>query len=266
MLCQSKRNNSTVDTIQSDRESSSCMAILSSLSPLLLLASSASAEVSDAVAYNNTAQEETLKNAAGVSYILLVAWFLYRLLRRRAKRAKEEKLSGQETGPSLFDYIREKVVPSNPTKSDEVRDATPLDALIGAAQAGGIGFGLFIFSSKMTALIGQQSLPDAYTARNITITVRTILQGLTWLATFIFCLNAVGLFGLSIQMMIFPDSLREDEEDRAAKRAAREAQGPQLPKVAMTANPSDVRRAFDQAERMGKDEGNQSGDKGQNDS
>lgn len=241
------------------------MAFLSFLPPILLIASSsASAATSEIITYNNTAQEETLKNAAGIGYILLVAWFLYRVLRRRARRAKEEKLSGQDSGPSFFDSIREKIMPSETNKSNEVKEATALDALIGAAQAGGIGFGLFVFSSKMTALIGQQSLPDAYTARNITVTVRTILQGLTWLATFIFCLNAVGLFGLSIQMLLFPDSLREDEEDRAAKRAARDAQGPQLPKVAITANPSDVRRAFDQAERMGKDEGQLSGSQREN--
>jgi hypothetical protein len=235
------------------------MAFLSSLAPILLIASSASA--AEVVTYNNAAQEETLKNAAGIGYVLLVAWFLYRVLRRRAKRAKEEKLAGQDNGPSFFDSIREKIMPSGSTKIDEVKEATPFDALIGAAQAGGIGFGLFIFSSKMTAIIGQQSLPDAYTARNITVTVRTILQGLTWLATFIFCTNAVGLFGLFVQMSLFPDSLREDEEDRAARKAARDAQGPQLPKVAITANPSDVRRAFDQAERMGKDEGSVGGQK-----
>ena len=34
-------------------------------------------------------------------------------------------------------------------------------------------------------------------ARNISVTVRTILQGLVWLATFIFCVNSVGLLGTS---------------------------------------------------------------------
>ena len=65
----------------------------------------------------------------------------------------------------------------------------------GAAQAGALGFGLFIFSTKVSSLVNVQALPDGYTARNITITVRTLIQGLSWLATFIFCANAIGLFG-----------------------------------------------------------------------
>ena len=35
----------------------------------------------------------------------------------------------------------------------------------------------------------------ALQARNISITVRTLIQGLSWLATFIFSANAVGLLG-----------------------------------------------------------------------
>lgn len=36
---------------------------------------------------------------------------------------------------------------------------------------------------------------DVMQARNISITVRTLIQGLSWLATFIFSANAVGLLG-----------------------------------------------------------------------
>ena len=61
--------------------------------------------------------------------------------------------------------------------------------------------------------------------------------------------------GLSIQMLFDPEALKEDEADRAARRAASEAAGPQLPKVGITANPAELRRAFDSAENMGKREG-----------
>ena len=35
--------------------------------------------------------------------------------------------------------------------------------LRGAAQAGVLGFGLFVFSNKVSALINVQALPDGYT-------------------------------------------------------------------------------------------------------
>ena len=41
----------------------------------------------------------------------------------------------------------------------------------------------------------RQAMPDQFTARNITVTVRTITRGLAYLATFIFGANAVGLSG-----------------------------------------------------------------------
>lgn len=65
----------------------------------------------------------------------------------------------------------------------------------GAVQAGAIAFGLFYFTSKVEGSINGQSLPDAYTARNIAVTVRTIIVGLLYLVTFIFSANTVGLTG-----------------------------------------------------------------------
>lgn len=132
----------------------------------------------------------------------------------------------------------------------------------GAVQAGLIGFGLFVFASKVEGIVYSQDLPAGYTvrlagwagkqrvcraagedrglrieaaarntepkaqlktlltrcvtlmplnhphvftlppllptqqARNIAITVRTIIVGLLYLATFIFSANAVGLSGV----------------------------------------------------------------------
>ena len=56
-------------------------------------------------------------------------------------------------------------------------------------------------------------------------------------------------------MLLYPESLKADEADRAARRAAADAAGPQLPKVAITANAEEVKRAFQAAESMGKREG-----------
>jgi hypothetical protein len=58
--------------------------------------------------------------------------------------------------------------------------------------------------------------------------------------------------GLSFQMAFNAEGLKKDEEDRAARRAASIAAGPQLPKVATTANAEEVRKAFEVAESVGK--------------
>ncbi|KAG1671830.1 hypothetical protein FOA52_000207 [Chlamydomonas sp. UWO 241] len=239
-----------------------CVPAAGALAAVLYLAGGDSAIATDTdmamAVYNNETSSEFLKNAAGVGYVLLVGLFLYRVLRRRAKRAKEEKISGQitqeEWDNSWFAQMRAKFAPpAGSESSTPVRDATAFDALLGAAQAAALGFGMFIFSSKMTVLIGSSPLPDGYQARNISITVRTLIEGLSWLATFVFCLNAVGLSALSVQMLMFPEKLMEDEV-RAATERARRAAPPQLPKVGITASPEEMRAAFMAAEKMGKAE------------
>jgi hypothetical protein len=54
---------------------------------------------------------------------------------------------------------------------------------------------LYLFTSQLQVSLDNTPLPDAYTARNISITVRTILLGISWLATFVFAANSLGLLG-----------------------------------------------------------------------
>jgi len=198
-----------------------------------------------------------MKNIAGTAYVFLVGLFLTRVLSRRAKRAKEQRIAGQPeaTGSqnegsaapvSIFDKLREKLG----ANKELGREAGPGDTFVGALQAAALAFGLYTFTSKMSASVAMTDLPDGYTARNISITVRTIILGFGWLVTFIFAANAVGLTGLTIQWLLFPDSIKDDEEAAAARRAAAEAAGPQLPKVSVTSKPDELRRAFEEAERQ----------------
>jgi hypothetical protein len=218
-------------------------------------ADAAAAAEEVAVRYEGAAGGEFVKNLSGAFYVLLVAYFGYRVLTRRAKRATTDKLSGQG-GPSLRSLI-----PGAEAASAAPPSAvTPINAFIGAAQAGAIAFGLWVFTAKVAASVGSTDLPDAYTARNIAVTVRTILLGLLYLATFIFGANGAGLAGLGVQLLFYPDSLPDAPPPGAADGAA--PPGPQLPKVSITADPEEVRRAFDVAERMGRSAGGDGGGSG----
>lgn len=83
-------------------EGLSLTALAALLSPVLYPASAIAA---DAAAYNPAGGEEFLKNVSGALYVVLVAYFAFRVLTKRAKRATEEKLAGQDDGLSLKKLI-----------------------------------------------------------------------------------------------------------------------------------------------------------------
>lgn len=79
---------------------------------------------------------------------------------------------------------------------------SPVQAFLGAISAGVISLILYKFTTIIEAGLSRQPLSDDFSARQITITVRTIINGLTYLATFIFGLNSVGLFLYSGQLAL----------------------------------------------------------------
>lgn len=116
----------------------------------------------------------------------------------------------------------------------------PIDAVIGAVQALGIAAGLYFFATKMDSVLLSSPLPDQYTVRNMAVTVRTVLRGLVYLATFIFAANGVGLSALALKLLIFGD-------DDVAVASDKPKYPENIPKVGLTSNLDDVMRAFDEA-------------------
>ena len=69
------------------------------------------------------------------------------------------------------------------------------------------------------------------------------MQGLAYLLTFLFAANAVGLTGLAIQLLLYPDA--DIDKPPSAPRP-----GADLPKVSLTDDIGDIRRAFAEIERQ----------------
>ena len=65
----------------------------------------------------------------------------------------------------------------------------------GATQAGVISYLLYLFSTAVNGYFEGQTLPEQYTAHNIAVLVQTVVRGLSYLITFIFGANALGLTG-----------------------------------------------------------------------
>ena len=64
-----------------------------------------------------------------------------------------------------------------------------------ALRLGGFACLLYLLSTNVDNYFEGQALPSQLTARNITITVRTIARGLSYLLTFLFAANTIGLTG-----------------------------------------------------------------------
>jgi len=64
-----------------------------------------------------------------------------------------------------------------------------------AIRLGVFAYLLFLVSSNVDGYFEGQALPDQLTARNITITLRTVVRGLSYLMTFLLAANTVGLTG-----------------------------------------------------------------------
>ncbi|XP_023771307.1 uncharacterized protein LOC111919973 [Lactuca sativa] len=142
----------------------------------------------------------TLQVATSVLLTGAVSIFLFRSLRRRAKRAKELKFrsTGTETKKTLKEEALESLKAMTPVEANA--PPSPLQALLGGLSAGIIAIILYKFTSTIEASLNRQTISDNFSVRQITITIRTIINGICYLATFVFGINAVGLILYSGQL------------------------------------------------------------------
>lgn len=190
------------------------------------------------MAYDNAAGSESLKAVFGVGYAVLVGIFAIRLLRRRAARAKSERVSGKQDGAGA------EAAPPQPQEPPPEGRATPWGAFYGAAQAAALCAVLWTLTSGLSGYFDARPLPSNYTASNLTVAVKTAVEGLAYLLTFLFGANAVGLSALGVQLLLFPDSAD------AAQQVPKAADPAALPKIKLTDNLYDIRAAFEEVQRQ----------------
>ncbi|KAL6554201.1 hypothetical protein OROMI_019874 [Orobanche minor] len=162
-----------------------------------------------------------LQIATSVLITGAITAFLFRSLRRRAKRASEtrfrsygEKESVTEEAVGSF-----KSMASSPGAVES--PPSPVQAFLGAVLAGVIAINLFKFTTNVEAALNRQTISDNYSAvvvYRITITIRTMISGLFYLATFLFGANSLGLFLYSGQL--FLSSFMEDSSSEYESEAS----------------------------------------------
>ncbi|XP_004497411.1 uncharacterized protein [Cicer arietinum] len=151
-----------------------------------------------------------------------ISVLLFRSLRRRAKRLKQTQFrsSGEK---SVKEEALDTLKAMRSASIDAKGSPSPVQAFLGAISAGVISLILYRFASTIEAALNRQSISDDFSARQITITVRTIINGLTYLATFIFGLNSLGLFLYSGQLAIKSftgESTEKETENKSADQSS----------------------------------------------
>uniref|UniRef100_A0A0A9DHM3 Uncharacterized protein n=1 Tax=Arundo donax TaxID=35708 RepID=A0A0A9DHM3_ARUDO len=153
-----------------------------------------------------------LQTATSVLLTGAISIFLFRSLRRRARRAKELRVrsSGVQKKPNnLTEEALEglRLVSASPIESE--KPPSPIQALLGGIAAAVIALILYKFTTTIEASLNRQTISDNFSVRQITITIRTIITGLCYLATSVFGINGMGLILYSLQLTFV--SIMEDD-------------------------------------------------------
>lgn len=141
-----------------------------------------------------------LQTATSLLLTGAITVFLFRSLRRRAKRAKETKFRSSSEKKSLTEEALESLKSVTLSPAAGKAPPSPAQAFLGALAAGAITIILYKFTTTIESALNRQTISDNYSVRQITITVRTIINGLCYLATFVFGINSLGLLLYSLQL------------------------------------------------------------------
>eukprot|EP00262_Sarcandra_glabra_P018389 TRINITY_DN657_c0_g2_i1.p1 TRINITY_DN657_c0_g2~~TRINITY_DN657_c0_g2_i1.p1 ORF type:complete len:301 (-),score=51.68 TRINITY_DN657_c0_g2_i1:104-1006(-) len=166
------------------------------------LPSISSSSSSSSPLFGNPDDPSPLQVATSVLLTGAISVFLFRSLRRRAKRAKELRVRSSGIKKDLKEEALDSLKAMRSASIDAGAPPSPAQALLGGLAAGVITIVLYKFTTTIEAALNRQTISDNFSVRQITITIRTIINGLCYLATFVFGINSVGLILYSGQLAI----------------------------------------------------------------
>ncbi|EEC72993.1 hypothetical protein OsI_06901 [Oryza sativa Indica Group] len=195
-----------------------------------------------------------LQTATSVLLTGAISVFLFRSIRRRARRAKElvipsllihlrcafstgehtwstnpisfrdteGRSGGVEKPNNLSKEALEglRLVSASPIEVD--KPPSPVQALLGGIAAGVIALILYKFTTTIEAALNRQTISDSFSVRQITITIRTIINGICYLATFVFGINSIGLVLYGLQLT-FASIMGDDNSSSAAEKISEQS-------------------------------------------
>ncbi|OVA00013.1 Protein of unknown function DUF3082 [Macleaya cordata] len=164
--------------------------------------------------FSTTDDPSPLQVATSVLLTGAISVFLFRSLKRRAKRAKELKYRSTGAKKTLKDEALDNLKAIKLTSVEGESPPSPIQALLGGLTAGVIALVLYKFTTTIEAALNRQTISDSFSVRQITITIRTIVNGLCYLATFVFGINSIGLIVYSGQLAI--NSFMDEPVDKTA--------------------------------------------------
>lgn len=164
-----------------------------------------------------------LQTATSLLLTGAISVFLFRALRRRARRAKELRVrsSGLKKPNNLTEEALERLRLMSASPIETEKATSPIQALLGGIAAGVIALILYKFSTTVEAALNRQTISDSFSVRQITITIRTIVTGLCYLATSVFGINAVGLVLYSLQLTL--QSIMDDDSSSSTGKISEQS-------------------------------------------
>lgn len=91
----------------------------------------------------------------------------------------------------------------NSTKEENKEKITPMRCFTGGAISGGLAVAAYLLTKSVVLTYG--SMPIKFNnpiAVNIATTVRTLIMGVTTMATFVFLMVTIGLMALGVKLII----------------------------------------------------------------